>query len=135
MAIVLFVDGGCSGNDTKDIAKRRMVAVVTDDLGMVISEQRSAGGSNNIAELLAVHDALQWCDANGITDVELFTDSRNNESWVFGKKLGKKLNDRERVVALRQAIDAYRRTITLTLTWIPRDMNLAGHYIETEYGL
>lgn len=135
MAVTLFVDGGCSGNDQKDIAARQMVAVVTNSDGTVLSEQKDTGGSNNIAELLAVHDALQWCEAHGITNVELCTDSRNNEAWVFGKKLGKKLNDRERVVALRAAIREYLRTINLTLTWVPRDKNLAGHYIEEQYGL
>lgn len=133
--MVLYVDGGCSGNDTKDMAVRRMVAVVTDASGGVLSERQEPGGSNNIAELAAVHDALVWCAEHAVTRVELKTDSRNNHSWVFGKKLGKKLNDREHVERLRRAIDGFRLSIALTLTWVPREQNLAGHYIERTYGL
>lgn len=133
--MLLYVDGGCSGNDQKEIARRRMVAVVTDDTGQVLSERQEPGGSNNIAELVAVHDALAWCVEHGVDQVEVFTDSHNNESWVFGKKFGKKLNDRERVVTLRQAIDRFRQSVTVTLTWVPREKNLAGHYIEGRYGL
>jgi ribonuclease HI len=135
MALTLFVDGGCSGNGAKNIAARRMVTVVTDEDGMLLTEGHAWGGSNNIAELEAVRDALEWCAEHGHTAVEIRTDSRNNFSWVFGKKVGKQLNDRARVLDVRKEIDELRRSVALTLVWVPREENLAGHYIEENFGV
>lgn len=131
----LYVDGGCSNNGQTDMALRRMVSVVTTEDGTVLAEEREAGGSNNIAELIAVHCALLWCAANDISAVEVVTDSRNNLSWVNGTKVGKGINDRGRVLALKAAIAALRRKVSLRLTWVPREQNVAGHYIEAHYGL
>lgn len=135
MAEILYIDGGCEGNSQPDMHKRRMVAVVTRADGSVVSEQRAEGGSNNIAELLAVRDALLWCQDSGIHDVQVFTDSKNNLAWVDGSKVGKSINDRVRVLALRSQIAFLRTDIHLALTWIPRASNKAGHYIEQEYAL
>jgi len=133
--MTLFVDGGCSGNSQLNLALRRMVMVVTNDQGEVISERWRDGGSNNIAELEAVRDALAWCQAEGHHIVEIRTDSRNNLAWILGTRVGKSINDRASVLALRQEIEALRRVIHLTLTWVPRHVNLAGHYIEERAGL
>jgi len=84
--MVLHVDGGCSGNGQRDLSRRSMIAVVTNDHGDVLFENTAAGGSNNIAELWAVKEALEWCVAHGIPAVEIRTDSRNNRSWVLGKE-------------------------------------------------
>jgi ribonuclease HI len=131
----LYADGGCAGNEQRDCFKRKMVAVVSDDQGHILIDKHQEGGSNNIAELLAVKEALLWCVANKIGDVEIRTDSRNNLAWVLGKKIGKKLNDRDAVLNLKTAIDACRSKVNLTLTWIPREQNLAGHYIQHKYQL
>jgi len=47
---------------------------------------------NNIAELLAVKEALVWATEHGYEAIEIRTDSRNNLAWVAGR-IGKKLND------------------------------------------
>lgn len=136
--MVLYVDGGCSANGQLDMSKRRMVAVVTDASGVVLNERQQQGGSNNIAELIAVRDALVYARANGQLAgdaLEIRTDSQNTVAWVFSKKIGKKLNDRATVEALRVEIGHLRADIALTLTWIPRAENLAGHYIENTYGV
>ena len=132
---ILYTDGGCSGNEQLDPSKRKMVAVVSDEHGTVLIDRHVRGGSNNIAELLAVKEALLWCIANKIGDVEIRTDSRNNLSWVLGKKVGKKINDRNAVIELKTSIDACRSQLSLFLGWIPREQNLAGHYIEKKYQL
>lgn len=132
---ILYTDGGCAGNEQRDCSKRKMVAVVSDDQGRILIDKHQDGGSNNIAELLAVKEALLWCAENTIGDVEIRTDSTNNLAWVNGKKVGKKLNDRETVLNLKGAIDACRSKINLTLNWIPREQNLAGHYIQRKYQL
>lgn len=129
----LYVDGGCEGNEQRDITKRRMVMVVTDSVGVVLSEETANGGSNNIAELCAVRNALQWCVDHDVTIAEVLTDSRNNLSWVNGHKVGKAINDRGTVLRLKDEIGELRTRVALTLLWIPREGNKAGHYIERVY--
>lgn len=137
--MVLYVDGGCSANGQLDMSKRRMVAVVTDEQGVVLNERQQAGGSNNIAELIAVRDAIWWAREHEKVSVgdtlEIRTDSQNTVAWVFSKKVGKKLNDKATVEALRAEINILRSGLELKLVWIPRDDNVAGHYIEATYGV
>jgi len=135
MKTILYTDGGCSGNDQRDLSKRTMIAAVTDERGTILIDRHQEGGSNNIAELLAVKEALEWCVAKKICDVEIRTDSTNNLAWVLGKKVGKKINDRDAVLALKTSIDACRSRLNLSLKWIPREQNLAGHYVEKKYQL
>jgi ribonuclease HI len=132
---ILYTDGGCSRNWQKDPELRKMISVVTDDSGKPLVEKKNWGGSNNIAELLAVKEALMWALNNGYKEVEVRTDSRNNFAWVFGKKLGEKLNDRAAVINLKTAIQALRQDVKLNLVWVPREENLAGFYIEQKHSL
>ena len=134
--LTLYIDGGCSGNGQRDLSKRRMVSVVTDETGAVLSETLTVGGSNNIAELIAVRDAIRWCGVKGIRRAHVMTDSKNNLSWTFGTKVGKAINDRETVLSLKAEITkAFVAGFDLTLTWVPREDNRAGHYIERVYAL
>jgi ribonuclease HI len=135
MKITLYTDGGCSGNDQPDLAKRQMIAVVALTNGDVVVDKHQEGGSNNIAELLAVKEALLWASVNGYKDVKLKTDSRNNFAWVFGKKVGKHLNDRDHVLALKSSIAGILTDVKLEMFWVPRGENIAGHYIEQQYNL
>ena len=132
---ILHTDGGCSFNGQKDISKRKMVSVVSDEQGKVLIDKHVEGGSNNIAELLAVKEALLWCVVNGVDEVEIRTDSKNNLAWVNGKEVGKNINDRATVMYLKTAINAVRQDVKLNLIWIPREKNLAGFYIEEKYKL
>src|SRR5260370_14436955 len=100
MKTILYTDGGCSGNEQRELSKRNMIAAVTDEHGTILIDKHQEGGSNNIAELLAVKEALEWCVAKKICDVEIRTDSTNNLAWVLGKKVGKKINDRDAVIAV-----------------------------------
>jgi len=132
---ILYTDGGCSGNDQPDISKRQMIAVVSDSNGNILVEtQVHNGGSNNIAELLAVKEALVWATERGYEAIEIRTDSRNNLAWVAGR-IGNKLNDRGAVLDLYETINRLRERVQVDLVWIPRDSNLAGQYIEAKYGL
>ena len=131
--LVLYTDGGCSHNDQLDVSKREMIAVVTDSTGAVLVERFQHGGSNNIAELLAVKEALAWAKDHGWDAVEIRTDSRNNFAWVDGR-IGKKLNDRHAVLDLYQTIRRLREHVRMELVWVPREENLAGHYIEEKAG-
>lgn len=133
--MILYVDGGCSASNQKDMSKRNMIAVVTDDRGQVLIEKLQSGGSNNIAELMAVKEALLWCFVHGVYEVELMTDSRNNLAWVKSLKVGDHVNDKSAVQVLQTAIRALKKDVKFKLIWIPRDENLAGHYIESKYYL
>ncbi len=53
----IYTDGGCTGNQ-KVSNKRRMRIVVADETGIPLVEKTLQGGSNNIAELWAVAEAL-----------------------------------------------------------------------------
>jgi len=59
-----------------------MVAVVSDEHGKILIDKHENSGSNNIAELLAVKEALLWCSLNKIANVEIRTDSMNNRSDI-----------------------------------------------------
>lgn len=136
--MVLYVDGGCSGNGQLDLTKRRMVAVVTDHEGLVLRKMSSNGGSNNIAELWAVKLALDVAAERGETYVEVRTDSRNNLSWAIGRAsyVGKGVNDRALVLRIKAEIDRLRERVPgMNLVWVPREANLAGHYIEQTQGV
>src|SRR5262249_4681313 len=133
--IILYTDGACSGNDQKDITKRKMIACVSEFSGDIVVEKHQEGGSNNIAELLAVKEALFYAINNGFDEVEIRTDSRNNFSWVLGKKVGKHINDRNAVLILKTEIAAALKNIKLNLEWTPRESNLAGRYLEQKYAL
>jgi ribonuclease HI len=131
---ILYTDGGCSGNDQPDVSKREMIAVVSDSTGNVLVETQVHGGSNNIAELLAVKEALVWATERGYEAIEIRTDSRNNLAWVAGR-IGNKLNDRGAVLDLYMSINRLRERVQVDLVWIPRDVNLAGQHIEAKCGL
>ena len=136
MKIILYTDGGCAGNDQRDLSKRKMISVVTNQFGDVLVDKHQEGGSNNIAELQAVKEALLWAITHNYDEVEIRTDSRNNFAWVFGKKVGKNINDRVTIMILKTAIEAVRQTLKdFRIEWIGRDLNLAGHYIEQKYQL
>lgn len=111
-----------------------MVAVVTDSTSAVLVEKWQRGGSNNIAELWAVQEALTWATEKGHETVQVYTDSRNNFAWVNGK-IGKKLNDRAAVLGLYHRINELRKRVEVELVWVPRQDNVAGWYIERTVGL
>ena len=98
----------------------------------ILVEKPQEGGSNNIAELLAVKEALAWAVAHKHDEIEIRTDSTNNLAWVLGTRVGKKINDRDAVLALKSSIDSLKSVVKCKLVHIPRSQNKAGHYIENK---
>ena len=136
--MILYIDGGCSGNGQKDLTKRTMISVVTDGNGNMIDERDGQGGSNNIAELEAVLLAVSRC-AFLKGDHLIYTDSKNNLYWAKGH-ISKKVNDYERTRTIYKSIKEFenvaeKNNSTWRLKFIPREYNLAGHYIENKYSL
>lgn len=124
---ILYTDGGCYGNTQKDLARRSMRYAVARIDGSIVVEGTAEGGSNNIAELIAVVEAVKWAKAQGWTHVSIRTDSKNNLSWVK-RRPGADVNDRARVLNLQAELIAL--AFPFQLTWIPREKNLAGHYLD-----
>jgi ribonuclease HI len=59
-----YTDGGCSEDNEVGSASRKMATPVLDETGKVLVETCYQGGTNNIAELLAVKEAIQWAKDN-----------------------------------------------------------------------
>ncbi len=131
--ISLYTDGGCSENNQREASQREMIAIVSDINGEILSYTRRQGGSNNIAELLAVKEALVWATGHGYEQIDIRSDSRTALAWVAGR-IGNGLNDRDAVLELYQTINTLREKIHVDLVWVPRAENLAGQYIESRYG-
>jgi len=102
---------------------------VTEANGTVVVEGSESGGSNNIAELIAVREALKWAKSQGWLEADIRTDSRNNLSWAKGSTPGKKINDRARVLEIQREIKAL--DFPFSLTWVPREDNIAGQHLES----
>jgi ribonuclease HI len=93
------------------MTKREMVFVVMNEDGSeVLAEKTASGGSNNIAELLAIREAMLWAKNRNITQLQIRTDSRNNFAWVAGR-FGERLNDRDRVLEIYRDIIALREHV------------------------
>ena len=131
----LYIDGGCSNNGQKDISIRKMISVVTDDGGTVLTDIEGFGGSNNIAELIALREAIIWAIKNKLDEVQIISDSKNTLAWYRNGVKNKKINDYQRTVAILEEIKTLRKLIKIDLRWLPREDNLAGHYIENCYNL
>ena len=75
---LLYIDGRCNNNSHKFY--RKMIFVVVDEFGNKLSERTEESGSNNIAELLALREALIWANENGHDQINVKTDFVDNLS-------------------------------------------------------
>jgi ribonuclease HI len=128
-------------SNQKDASKRTMIAVVSDSKGKILSDVSNHGGSNNIAELMAMEHALDIALKMKLKKLHIISDSRcaisqfkKDESKRNAKSI-RKMNDYEWYQAIKGRIDRLKQYIDVTLEWQGRDSNLAGHYIENKYGL
>lgn len=113
-----------------------MVWVVMSEERELLVEERMKGGSNNIAELLGIRDALKWVTSEMVLDdILIRTDSKVALSWLSAEKFGTHLNNKELVLEIRREIDALRKEINVEFEWVPREKNKAGWYIESKYSL
>ena len=116
-----------------DHTKRVMRVLVTDENGTVLVDKRKRGGSNNVAELWAVTEALLYVKNCGLPAdqkiADVFMDSTNNFAWIEGR-VGDNINDEKSVSQLLTAIQGLRKKVKLKLTWVPRKQNVAGIVLE-----
>ncbi len=121
----LYVDGGCSGNGGPSPQMRWVVCTEDSD---VVREGEHNGGSNNIAEYIAVSDALEYATEAGGSEVEILTDSKSNTSW-WRRGPNSKM-DQELALEVYERIKVLRGHLDAKLTWVPRHQNLAGLILE-----
>ncbi len=116
-----------------DHSKRVMRIVVTDENGTVLVDKTKTGGSNNVAELWAVTEALLYvknCEIPADQKIaDVFTDSTNTLAWIDGR-VGNNINDRKAVSHLLTAVYRLRERVKLKLTWLPKKHNVAGVFME-----
>ena len=129
-----YIDGGCLFNDQKNISIRQMISVVYGE-GKILAEIKSAGGSSNIAELIAYREALDYCIKNNIQEVLILTDSRNTIAWSEKITKNKEINDWQKTVNIQKEIMELKKLVKAKIEWIPREKNYAGFYIEDHYFL
>jgi ribonuclease HI len=136
---ILFVDGGCSGNSQRDLRKRNMVMVVCNRKGVPLVEKTEIGGSNNIAEFLAILEAVK-INCHFQRSSLILSDSKIALGWASLAKKGKvpgsrrlqAMNDPQKVLDLfKEFFKIYVPQIKFS--YIPRHKNLAGIYIENKY--
>lgn len=118
-----------------------MIWVITNQFGDVLVENKNNGGSNNIAEILGIRDAVKYAIKNHYEVICINSDSMNSLRWLdsalysSSPKVGKKINDPVWTISLLKEIKELSKNISLFIRWIPREENLAGHYIEEKYTL
>ncbi len=118
-----------------------MVSVVADAKGKIVDEIQNHGGSNSLAELIAVEHAIDYALAKRQKRVHIISDSMtaisqfNKDESARNPKTLRKMNDPEWYQAIKGRIDDLKRFIDVKIEWQSRENNLAGHYIEEKYGL
>ena len=99
-ARALAVDAACSGNP--GAMEYRGVCLTT---GQEVFRYGPTYGTNNIGEFLAIVHGLALIKKQGLTDMTLYSDSRNALLWVRKKKCKTTLARTPRTEALFQLIE------------------------------
>ena len=131
---IIYSDGGCKGNNRKEISERRMVICIVDDQIRNHSQVRGAtkpGGSNNIAELLAVWEAICYAFKREYKNLLLRVDSQVVFHWIENETIKGKVNDIEfttmilnKIVKMKTWFDKFEIQV------VPRGINKAGIILE-----
>lgn len=137
--LVLYTDSGTKNNGRFGNQETRIV--VCDCFGKVLYEEFVGDKTVNEGELLAIAAALKKF---GRRKLKIFCDSQLATNWVTGRF---KVSQIERLVPyILNAKKLYKpytppdlfgrgRRGRHDLEWIPREYNLAGHYLEEKYGI
>jgi len=122
--MIYYTDGYC--NDSNP-SRTGGGYTITNKKGLVVKEKaiKKVGFTNNEAELLGIYNALKR--AKKLDTV--ITDSQICLGWVWRGKAGSRsdLND-----IASKALTLLKEK-SVALAWLPREVNLAGHYNEEEH--
>ncbi len=122
---IFFCDAGTKNNGR--FGHQQTVVVVTDGTVKVLVEEWIGDKTNNEGELIAIARAAAKASRGSM----ILSDSDLAVKWVGGKY-------RTKIERLKPLIyDAMTATKAkdISVKWIPRDKNLAGHYIEQKHSL
>lgn len=132
---IIYCDGSTSFNNVKDLSRRKMVICYVDvqiPNHFQIRPSHLKNGSNNIAEILGILEALRYAYFMHYKDLLIKTDSRIAHGWVT-KGLSKKgvLNNRKLTEYILARINKIKPWFNkLKFEVINRKENLAGHVLE-----
>jgi 8-oxo-dGTP diphosphatase len=124
-ARVLYTDGGSLGNGRVD--QRARMAVYDAGLGQVVVDQELGALTNNEAEYRAIQAALDYARRGGLRPVEIRSDSQLCVNQIKGAWKVKEARLQPLVSAARASL----AQIGGTISWVPREQNPAGHFIES----
>lgn len=106
----LAVDGACSGNP--GATEYRGVHVGSGKL--IFHQGPFPGGSNNLAEFLALVHALAYLQKQGKPNLPIYTDSKTAMAWIRNKSIKSTIPRSGKNVAIYQLVDR-------ALVWIKQN--------------
>lgn len=121
-----FVDAGTQNNGMVGFQKT-WIAIVTEKDELIL-DKFIGDKTNNEGEILAIIEVLKNAELKK-ESIHVFSDSKIAVGWVSkGKTKG--AHDRDPM-----ALEAYTllKNTNSKITWIPRDKNKAGFYLENKY--
>jgi 8-oxo-dGTP diphosphatase len=124
-ARVLYADGGSLGNGRVD--QRARMAVFDAGLGQVVVDEELGALTNNEAEYRAIQAALDYARRGGLRPVEIRSDSQLCVNQIKGLWKVKEARLQPMVAAARASLAQLGGTIS----WVRREQNPAGHFIES----
>ncbi len=116
-----FVDGATFHNGAPN---QSSIVCVTDRFGKVLIERSIGNKTNNEAELIAIYEAIRLAN-----QPHIYSDSQLAVN-LLQRQYSTKI---PRLLKIIKEID--RLDNTFTISWIPREQNKAGHYLEKKYAL
>ena len=122
---IFYCDAGTKNNG--QFGKQKTIVVVTDEDRKILVEEWVGDKTNNEGELIAITSAAKIAPRESV----VFSDSELAVKWVnlqYGTKI-----DRLKPL-IYDAIMAVKKK-NITVEWISREKNFAGHHIEEKYSL
>lgn len=122
---VYFSDAGTAGNG--NFGHQKTIIVVTDAKGKVLIEDWVGDKTNNEGELIGITRAARLAKPEST----IYSDSKLAVNWITLKSTTKIERLKPTIYDAVFAVQARK----INLVWIPREQNLAGHYIEEKHSL
>ena len=132
---IIFTDGACKFNNKKNISSRRMFVCIVDPQIPNHFQIRGAvkkGGSNNIAELLAVWIGIEYAFKKNYKNLLIKIDSQTIYYWIRrGAIKNMKINDPELTQKLLDRIQRIKGWFQkFEVEVVPRLENKAGIILD-----
>lgn len=136
-----FVDGGCSGNPGP-----MRIAILTTDKDLYMPQHTdppyegtygdnkivmdTGEGTNNQAEYIALYAALYYAHSDKANEFVIKSDSKLVVEQVNGNWKVKDQKLKELYDEVQKLLANIRSEKKVSIKWVPREENLAGHMLE-----